>query len=43
MKTILLRGGHVVDPANNIDAINDVLIQNGVIKAVGQNIDATED
>jgi dihydroorotase len=43
MKTILLQGGHVIDPANSIDAVADVLIQEGVIKAVGQNLDVTSD
>ena len=32
----LLKGGHVIDPANGLDAIADVLIENGKIKAVGQ-------
>ena len=43
MNTILLKGGHVVDPANNIDAINDVLIQDGLIKAVGHNLEVPSD
>jgi dihydroorotase len=33
--TVLIRGGHVVDPANGIDGLNDVLIRAGVIEAVG--------
>ena len=32
----LLKGGHVIDPANGLDAIADVLIENGKIKAIGQ-------
>ncbi len=32
----MLKGGHVIDPANGLDAIADVLIENGKIKAVGQ-------
>ena len=43
MKTILLQGGHVVDPANQIDGIHDVLIENGVIKAVGQQLEVPMD
>ncbi|MFY8052984.1 MAG: amidohydrolase family protein, partial [Armatimonadaceae bacterium] len=39
MKTILLQGGHVVDPANQIDGIHDVLIEDGVIKAVGHQLE----
>ncbi len=30
----LIKGGHVVDPANNIDAIRDILIEEGRIKEV---------
>lgn len=33
---LLIRGGRVVDPANNIDKTADVLIENGVIRAVGR-------
>jgi dihydroorotase len=35
MKTILLYGGRVIDPANSIDTLCDVLIQGDRIKAVG--------
>lgn len=37
---ILLRGGHVVDPANNIDLETDVLIKGGKIAQVAKNIKA---
>ncbi|HLX38360.1 MAG TPA: dihydroorotase [Candidatus Binataceae bacterium] len=33
---MLLRGGHVIDPANSIDGPSDVLIIDGVIEEVGQ-------
>ncbi|MBF0439655.1 MAG: dihydroorotase [Magnetococcales bacterium] len=33
---LLIRGGRVVDPANGLDSTGDVLIQNGVILAVGR-------
>ncbi|CAK9888998.1 Deacetylase [Pseudomonas fluorescens] len=36
MKKILLHGGRVIDPANNIDAVNDVLVEGSRIAAVGQ-------
>lgn len=44
-----IRGGHVVDPANGIDGVMDVVVRDGVIAAVGtpdqvhgvQEIDAT--
>src|SRR5262245_31397118 len=34
----LLKGGHVVDPANGIDGARDVLIDDGVIAAVGRDL-----
>jgi dihydroorotase len=40
---ILLRGGRVVDPANGIDALCDVLIDGGRIAAVGPRIDTAAD
>jgi dihydroorotase len=36
MKSMLLSGGHVIDPANAIDGPADVLIIDGVIEEVGQ-------
>ncbi|WP_286715527.1 amidohydrolase/deacetylase family metallohydrolase [Marinobacter sp. tcs-11] len=36
MKTTLLHGGRVIDPANSIDAVQDVLVRDGRIAAVGQ-------
>lgn len=36
---ILIKGGHVVDPKNNVDAIMDVYIDKGVISDVGENIE----
>ncbi len=49
MRTLAIRGGRVIDPANGIDAIADVLITDGRITAVGpdagkdagETIDAT--
>mgnify|MGYP001188896886 CR=1 FL=1 len=32
---LLLKGGRVIDPANNVDAVLDVLIEDGRIAAVG--------
>src|ERR1700712_825394 len=34
---LLLRGGHLLDPANDIDAPRDLLIEDGRIAAVGTN------
>lgn len=39
MKTII-KGGRVIDPANNIDKIADVAFENGVIVEVGENLAA---
>ena len=34
----LLRGGRVIDPANGIDAMQDVLIDDGRIVKVGRDL-----
>ena len=38
MKT-LIRGGRVVDPVQGIDAVRDVLIENGFVSQVGEHLD----
>ena len=38
---ILLKGGHLIDPKNNIDAIMDVAIANGKILKVAKDIAST--
>jgi len=35
---ILLKGGHVLDPKNDLDAIRDVAVRNGRIAAIGENL-----
>lgn len=35
---LMLKGGRVINPAQNFDAIADVLVQDGVIAAVGKNL-----
>lgn len=35
---LLIKGGRVVDPANDIDAVMDVMVEDGMIKAVEVNI-----
>jgi dihydroorotase len=35
---ILLKGGHVIDPANNLDGVADVRIDDGKIEAVAPNL-----
>jgi dihydroorotase len=37
---LLLKGGHVIDPANNVDAVMDVAVSGGKIAAVEKNISA---
>jgi dihydroorotase len=39
-KAILITGGRVVDPANKIDGVMDVLVENGRIAKVGPNLAA---
>jgi dihydroorotase len=39
---LLLKGGHVIDPKNQISAIRDVAIAGGKIAAVAENIPASE-
>src|ERR1035441_2845566 len=36
---LLLRGGHLIDPKNNLDGVMDVAIQDGKVAAVGPSID----
>ena len=35
---LVITGGRVIDPANNIDSKNDVAVTSGKIKAVGENL-----
>jgi dihydroorotase len=38
METILIRGGRVLDPANGVDHVADVLVRNGVVAGVGEGL-----
>ena len=40
-ESLLIRGGRVIDPANGLDLVADVLIESGVIAAVGAGIQAS--
>jgi dihydroorotase len=40
MKSILIAGGHVICPASGVDQVADVLICDGLVKAVGKNLPA---
>ena len=39
MSRTLIRGGRVVDPTQDLDAVRDVLIENGFISAIGEHLD----
>ena len=39
-QTILIRGGRVIDPANGIDEVADVRIEEGKIAGIGKNLSA---
>ena len=40
MKPLLITGGRVIDPSQNLDDLADLLINNGSIEAVGKNLQA---
>lgn len=39
---LVIKNGRVIDPASGHDAVADVLIEDGVIRGVGANLDAAE-
>lgn len=39
---IVIKGGHVIDPKNNIDGVKDIAIADGKIARVSENINATD-
>jgi dihydroorotase len=41
MKT-LVRGGRLIDPLQGIDAVRDVLIENGFVAAIGEHLEAAD-
>lgn len=40
---LLIKGGRLVDPSQNFDAVSDVLIENGLVAAVGEALAADAD
>jgi dihydroorotase len=40
MAQLLIKGGRLLDPANGVDIAGDLLVEDGVIRAVGPNLDA---
>jgi dihydroorotase len=41
MANVLIRNGRVIDPATRLDSIRDILVVDGRIAAIGQNLDPT--
>jgi cytosine/adenosine deaminase-related metal-dependent hydrolase len=39
---LLIKGGHVVDPANRVDEITDIAVKDGLIAAVGPDLDPVD-
>ena len=39
---IALVNGHLIDPKNGIDALHDIVIEGGVVRDVGRNIDRSQ-
>ncbi|MEX2262631.1 MAG: amidohydrolase/deacetylase family metallohydrolase [Bryobacteraceae bacterium] len=39
---LLLKGGHLIDPRNNLDGLRDIAVRDGRIAAVAANIDASQ-
>ena len=39
---LLIQGGRLIDPSQNLDAAHDVLIEDGVIARLGQHLDAPD-
>jgi dihydroorotase len=42
MRPVLIRGGRVVDPSQKLDAALDVLLADGVVARIGENLEAPE-
>jgi len=41
--SLLIRSGRVIDPANNVDAVQDLLIEHGKIVRLGRSLEAPAD
>jgi len=40
MKSILIRGGRVIDPSQSLDAVRDVLLRDGIVVEIGERLDS---
>ncbi len=38
--TLLIKNGRIIDPSQKLDQTGDLLIENGVVKQIGQNLSA---
>jgi dihydroorotase len=41
MSRLVVKGGRVIDPSQNIDRVGDVAVEDGSVREIGENIDAT--
>ena len=39
---LLIKGGRVINPGKDFDAVSDVLVENGKIVAIGENLEASD-
>lgn len=39
---LLIKGGHIVDPSQGIDSVEDILIEDGIITSIGKDLDRAE-
>ncbi len=42
MKKLLIQQGRLIDPVNGIDAVRDILVEDGKVTAIGNNLCVTE-
>ena len=42
LRPVLIRGGRVIDPAQSLDQVGDVLLRDGLVAAIGPNLNADE-
>ena len=40
--SIVIKGGHIIDPKNNVDAVMDIAVKDGKIAAIAKSIDGTQ-
>ena len=38
MGTLLIKGGHILDPSQNLDQVADILIEDGLIGAIDKDL-----